>query len=68
MLSDSNAKAFLLTSNLNLDLNIDIFNNPDIDLTNNSAEFARKLSFLDENGAKLVSAVIETEYKRSNKF
>ena len=59
---------FSMILNICRGLDIDIFNNSDIDLTNNSAEFTRKLSFLDENGVKLVSSVIEIEYKRSNKF
>ncbi len=49
-------------------LNIDIFNNSEYGLSDEEIEFVRKLSFIDKDGADLLTMVLETEYKRSNKF
>lgn len=49
-------------------LGIDVFNNADMNLSANDTKLAGMFSLLDENGAELVSAVLDCEYKRINKF
>ncbi len=49
-------------------LGIDVFNNADTHLSAKDTELACMFSLLDEDGAELVSAVLDCEYKRSNKF
>ena len=49
-------------------LKIDVFNISDLNLSVDDVEFVYKLSRLDKHGAELLTAVLEREYKRSNKF